>query len=62
MFNTPLQLPLPGPAIDPQAVATHVNGIITHVTGLSAEVQKITSIPAVGNQQIILLLNTLIEG
>ncbi|KAE9982092.1 hypothetical protein EG328_011195 [Venturia inaequalis] len=32
------------------------------VPGLSAEVQKITSIPAVGNQQIILLLNTLIEG
>ncbi|TLD24462.1 hypothetical protein E2P81_ATG11798 [Venturia nashicola] len=60
MFNLPLQLPVSGPAIDPKTVITHVNGIITHGTGLSDEVQKITSVPAVGNHQIITLLNTLV--
>ncbi|TID16371.1 hypothetical protein E6O75_ATG11489 [Venturia nashicola] len=62
MFNLPLQLPVSGPAIDPKTVITHVNGIITHGTGLSDKVQKITSVPAVGNQQIITLLNTLVQG
>lgn len=62
MTNLPFPFPTPGPTINPQAVNTHVNGIITHVTGLGAEVQKMALIPEVSNQQVLDFLNTLVQG
>lgn len=62
MTNLPFPFPTSGPTINPQAVNTHVNGIITHVTGLGAEVQKMALIPEVSNQQVLDFLNTLVQG